>query len=372
MIYLISAIGITTVLYTVLIYRFRCGWKRLPEINTLHRTSGQVFISLIVPFRNEQNNITHLVQNITRQRFSPDHLEVVMVDDHSSDNGPEVLEALQKKNHWLKIVSSHGHGKKEALRKGISSATGELIVTTDADCRFGKDWLQTIAETYLKFNPDMIVMPVSMDNGKSLLDKFQQTDYLSLQMATAGAFGIDKPIISSGANLAFKKKSFLETSHSVPGKSFLSGDDVFLLHAFKHHAFKIIYLKSAQAIVNTSPARNFGQFISQRMRWGGKSRGYNDLFAWLTALLIFITNSALAIFPALALLNTSYIWVWIAAILIKATADWHLLKAGKTFFAVTLRPMQFLFFSLVYPYYVLIAGTGSLFFKERWKDRRGR
>ncbi|WP_232526513.1 glycosyltransferase [Marinilabilia rubra] len=356
-----------------MIFQFRSGWLKLPEINTGHHFHGRVFISVIIPFRNEEENLLKLVKNLSEQRFSPHHMEIVLVDDHSTDNGFETAKQLQKSHQWLKIVSSKKQGKKAALRSGISSATGELIVTTDADCHFSRDWLQTIAETYLEKNPDMIVMPVGMESGKRWIDRFQQNDYLALQLATAGAMGNGNPIISSGANLAFKKKSFLETSKNIQGTQYLSGDDVFLLHTFKSQSFRIIYLKSAQAMAKTYPADSLKQFLLQRMRWGGKSKGYEDHFARNTALTILIVNTFIAIMPFIALFfGIQFFTIWVAAVLIKTSADWSLLNSGKSFFSVRTGLPAFLSFSLIYPYYILTAGVGSLFIRESWKDRKGR
>jgi hypothetical protein len=211
-----------------------------------------------------------------------------------------------------------------------------------------------------------------MEAGPNWLAKFQQNDYLALQMATAGALGIDKPIISSGANLAFRKKAFLEASKLLHGENYLSGDDVFLLHTFKSLSFRIIYLKSVQAMVKTNPANSLKQFLFQRMRWGGKSKGYKDPFALFTALTILITNSTLAILPFLSLISVSALWSWLVFMLIKIIVDRCLVNSGKDFFSVTTSLPMFLSCSLVYPFYILMAGTGSLFFKERWKDRTGR
>jgi cellulose synthase/poly-beta-1,6-N-acetylglucosamine synthase-like glycosyltransferase len=372
MIYYLIFTGFVIIAYTVIICKFCIGWQRLPEISTSHNSRIKVFISVIIPFRNEEENLPGLIQNISEQQFPHHLMEVVLVNDHSTDNGIEKLEALRTEHHWLKVISSAGRGKKEALKRGISSATGEVIVTTDADCHFWKDWLQTIAETYFSLNPDMIVMPVGMEAGPNWLAKFQQNDYLALQMVTAGALGIDKPIISSGANLAFRKKAFLEASKLLHGENYLSGDDVFLLHTFKSLSFRIIYLKSVQAMVKTNPANSLKQFLFQRMRWGGKSKGYKDPFALFTALTILITNSTLAILPFLSLISVSALWSWLVFMLIKIIVDRCLVNSGKDFFSVTTSLPMFLSFSFVYPFYILMAGTGSLFFKERWKDRTGR
>ncbi|MFO8000344.1 MAG: glycosyltransferase [Marinilabilia sp.] len=372
MIFIILFTGLITGLYAFLILSFSKGWENIPEISTHHRTRERVFISVIIPFRNECHNLKELIENITQQSFSTHHLEVVMVDDHSRDQGPEHLEQLQKSHHWLKVVESEGAGKKEALRHGISTATGELVITTDADCRFGKDWLQTIAEAYLDSSPDMLVMPVSMDTGRNKLSRFQQIEYLALQMTTAGAFGIGKPFLCSGANLAFRKKSFLEAARFAKGRQYLSGDDVFLLQAFKKQNFRIKYLRSPQAMVKTTPAPSLRDFFVQRMRWSGKSPAYQDNFARQTALLILLTNAWAAILPFLSAISTIFAAVWAAMMIIKAVVDRKLLNAGNRFFSVRIKAGNFIVFSLLYPFYALITGLGSLLFKEKWKERTGK
>ncbi|MGM0376361.1 MAG: glycosyltransferase [Bacteroidota bacterium] len=371
MTYFASITIIITGLYAGLLLFFKKGWLRLSEVNTQHTPRYRLFISVIIPFRNEAQNIENLVKDLHNQTFSPHHLEVIMVDDHSSDCGHEQLETLKKELPWLRLTRSKDHGKKAALQQGISAATGELIVTTDADCRFGKNWLQTIAETYIKSSPDMIAMPVEMKNNRNLFSRFQQLDYLALQMVTAGAFGLGKPILCSGANLAFKKKSYLEASSSAPGRNYLSGDDVFLLQAFKQHAFKIEYLKSAQAMVHTFPASTLSGFFTQRMRWGGKTPGYRDRFALQTALIVFATNVWAAALLLLAIAFPATILLWAGLIAIKTGTDWRFLNAGKRFFSAKVQPLHFLMFSLLYPFYITAAGIGSLLFKEKWKDRKG-
>lgn len=359
-------------IYSGFLLMFRHGWHRLKEVNTQHKLSGNVFISVIVPYRDEAHNLEALIHELSRQRFSYHHLEVIMVDDGSEDGGPELLKRIQTKFSWLRLFYSDGSGKKHALRYGISRATGELIVTTDADCRVGKDWLQTIAEGYISSNPDMIVMPVEMVGGNSILENFQQIDYLAMQMVTAGAIGEDRPVICSGANLAFKKKSFLEASRYAEGRDYLSGDDVFLLHAFKGLGFKVVYLKSVQAMVRTVPARSFKEFLLQRMRWGGKSIGYKDRFTRMTVLIILLTNSVVAFLFCASFRNVWALLVWVAVFLIKMLSDWYLLSSGKSFFSFTLPVFHFLIYSLFYPFYIVVAAIGSLVTKERWKQRKGK
>ena len=371
MIFILSITILVTGLYIWLLLYFERGWKRLTEVNTQHANQHPVFISVIIPFRNESQNIDNLIYDLRNQTFSPHHLEVIMVDDYSSDSGPKHLQSLKKELPWLRLIQSKDHGKKAALRQGITSATGELIITTDADCRFGKNWIQTIAETYIKSTPDMIVMPVAIKNNRDLFSQFQQLDYLALQMVAAGALGMGTPILCSGANLAFKKKSYLEVSRSLPGQKYLSGDDVFLLQAFNQRAFKIRYLKSAQSMIHTYPTPTSKEFFIQRMRWGGKTPGYRNPFASGTALIVFATNVWAAILLFFAIAYPPSILVWIAVMAVKTGTDWSLLNTGKRFFSAKIQPLHFLMFSFLYPFYITTAGIGSLLFKENWKDRKG-
>lgn len=372
MIFIVSITILVAGFYAGLMLYFEKGWSRLTEVNTQHNYRHRVFVSVVIPFRNEAPHIENLFEDLRNQTFSAHHLEVIMVDDHSSDPGPEKFTTLQKEIPWLKLIRSLKYGKKAALQQGISSATGELIITTDADCRFGKNWLQTISEAYVQSSADMIVMPVEMKTNQGFLSKFQQLDYLALQMVTAGAFGRGKPILCSGANLAFKKKSYLEAIQSTPGQNYLSGDDVFLLQAFKKQAFKIKYLKSAQSMVHTYPASTLKEFLFQRMRWGGKTPGYQDRFAIETALIVFASNVWTAALLLLSVFYSPAIPFWAALIIIKTSTDWKFLNAGKRFFSVQIKPFHFLMFSIVYPFYISVAGTGSLFLKERWKARKGK
>ncbi len=368
---LLSAITILSLGgYTILLLLLIKGWNGLPESTPEMSEQPTVFVSVIVPFRNEESNLPNLLQCLDQQNYSFHHLEVILANDHSLDNGPPWVKEQMKSRPWLKMVHSQGKGKKQALRTAIASTTGELIVTTDADCSFGKGWIKSHTETYLKENPDLIVAPVSMEGGEALSAGFQTLDYLALQMTTAGAIGLKCPVICSGANLAFRKTAWCAASRSMPGENFLSGDDVFLLHAMKKNTFKTTYLKSTTSIVKTPPAPSLSDFIVQRARWGGKSKAYRDATTLGIALLVFSVNMALVILLVAAFWHPSLFWIWVAAISIKAIADWQLLSRGNRFFSVPLSWPSFILFSLIYPFYVVVAGLAGIMLPVTWKGRK--
>ena len=102
----------------------------------------EVSLSVIIPARNEANNIENLLLDLQKQQYSD--FEVIVVDDHSEDNTLEVVERFIQSNPWCRLLSNLHSGKKAALTLGIESAKGSIIVTTDADCRISSGWLSAL------------------------------------------------------------------------------------------------------------------------------------------------------------------------------------------------------------------------------------
>jgi len=141
------------IVYLFTIGLFLYGWFRIKPFRTkLHRP---VPVSVIVAVRNEEENIKTLLESIGRQDYPRHLVEVILVNDHSSDNTLEVL----KEYTWVKVISlENKFGKKEAIKSGIENARNELIVTTDADCVLPVNWLATYA-AYFEANKSRFQIP---------------------------------------------------------------------------------------------------------------------------------------------------------------------------------------------------------------------
>ena len=106
------------------------------------------FISVVIPFRNESQNIIANLKSIESQLYPVDKFEVIYVNDFSDDNSLEMLKSNIKKNN-IRVLSvpedySQNAHKKRAIRYGIENANGGIIVTTDADCIYDEEWLQSV------------------------------------------------------------------------------------------------------------------------------------------------------------------------------------------------------------------------------------
>ena len=157
------------------------NWLSIPKF-TYSDQVCKTKISIIIAMRNEEANIISCLQAISEQNYSSTLFEVIVVDDHSSDNSISVVKQFSQSHKdaisifllELKEGSSENRFKKMAISEGIKKASGELIITTDADCIAGKNWLKCIASYYEKYNPvftvDSFIGPVHF-RGLFAVDK---------------------------------------------------------------------------------------------------------------------------------------------------------------------------------------------------------
>ncbi len=91
-------------------------------------------ISVIIPCFNEENTIKKIVEKVKENsNFS---LEIIIIDDHSSDKTREIIENDLKTKVDLIILNDQNYGKGFSVRKGIDAATGDIILIQDADLEY--------------------------------------------------------------------------------------------------------------------------------------------------------------------------------------------------------------------------------------------
>jgi glycosyltransferase involved in cell wall biosynthesis len=153
-----------------------------------------VGVSVIIACRNEEKNLPHLLNDLYSQDYNTDLFEIIIIDDNSDDKTLTIASA-NKHIKNLKVLINPGRGKKSAIAAGIEKASGELIITTDADCRMGKSWISAIASYYELSRPDMIIAPVQLENKPGFPGRFMELEFLSLQGITAGTALAANPVI---------------------------------------------------------------------------------------------------------------------------------------------------------------------------------
>lgn len=388
--------------YTAIIIYYAIAWLSLPnwQLATtqpipkgLADSPITAQLSIIIPARNEEDNIGACIQSILKQSYSKNLYEIIVVNDHSTDATASIVKTFNEPNiKCIDLINFIGNEtnsfKKKGIEVGIAQANGELIITTDADCVAPPNWLQTIAAFYEEKKPDLIVMPVSIfpsPSGEGLgvrfIEIFQALDFMTLQGITGSAVHKKIHSMCNGANLAYTKKAFNTVNGFAGINNIASGDDMMLMHKiYSENKKGIVYLKSAAVIVQTKPVKTITEFINQRIRWASKADKYEDKRMLPVLIVVYFFNVLLLILPIVAILSnfkflifnfqfsTLQFWFWV--LLFKMVIEIIFLIPVAKFFNKL--PLLFLF-PLMQPFhiiYTVIAGWLGKFGGYSWKGRQ--
>lgn len=200
-------------------------------------------ISIVIPAYNEQKNIKKCLDSIKAQDYDGP-FEIIICDNNSSDNTAQIA----RNGGATMVVSEERPGVIFARETGTQVAKGEIIVQTDADTYYEKNWLSRIIETFEK-NPEVV----------AVIGSFKFFDGPWWGKAFSGLlFGITnlvyklsgKMIYIPGANTAFRKKFF----HGYNLNLDQGGDEVALLKELKKEG-KILFLRKNAVLTSARRLR---------------------------------------------------------------------------------------------------------------------
>ena len=330
------------------------------------------FITIIVPVRNEEENILALLKGISEQTYPKHKFEVIVADDSSTDNTRTLVENYAANaNISIKLIKViEGNGKKKAIEKAIIKSVGALIVTVDGDCLIKASWIGAINAYYQNYKPKMICGGVTFWGERSFFEKMQTIEFASLTGSGAACLKAGFPNMCNGANLAYEKKAFYEVGGFTGNETIASGDDEFLMHKIaKRYPGKVHFLKSSATVVYTKPIKSINEFISQRRRWASKWKHYQFKSIKLLALFIFFYNSLLIITFAMSIIGL-YSWnAWFIQVVFKMLTEYVFLGIVLFYFGKRINLFIFMVTALVYPFYVVIFGLISRRESYQWKGR---
>jgi cellulose synthase/poly-beta-1,6-N-acetylglucosamine synthase-like glycosyltransferase len=359
------------VIYAILINYYHKAWNQQQEYIPTHQPPS-VFISVVIAVRNESTSITGLLNSLNQQSYPKNLYQVILVDDHSTDDTWTVLKnsyypGLEQTSFQLKEET----GKKKAIERAISIARGTLIVTTDADCRFHADWLLTIAGFYESTRAKFIAAPVTIATNRSFLSIFQSLDFLTLQGITAASVYKRFHTMCNGANLAYEKEAFTTVNGFEGIDGIPSGDDMLLMHKiYRQYPNHVLYLKSKSAIVTTAAAESWSAFFHQRIRWASKADRYDDKRIFWVLLLVYLLNLCFLIVVVASFWRNIWLFFGCILLLAKILIEFPFVHAVAVFFGQQKWTKYFPFLQPFHILYTIIAGWLGKFGSYKWKERR--
>lgn len=334
--------------------------------------------SIIIPARNEEDNIGRCVESILNNNYPSNLFEVIVVDDYSTDKTVKVVESLQKKYFNLKLIElsktlSGGKlnsYKKKAIETGIQQAKEEWIVTTDADCVVTKAWLSSYNEIIQNKKPVFVAAPVQLINTGTFVSIFQCLDFLSLQGITAASVSAGFHSMCNGANLGYHKTAFYNVNGFAGIDNIASGDDMLLMHKIQQKSpGGITFLFTKNAVVQTAVMPDWRSFFNQRIRWASKADSYDDKRVFLILLLVYLLNLFLFIIPFFMFFYPVLLFWWVGFVLIKTIGELFFMFPVSKFYDEKKLLWWFPIMQVPHIVYTVIAGWLGKFGKYKWKGR---
>ncbi|MDX2305887.1 MAG: glycosyltransferase [Microscillaceae bacterium] len=351
-------------------------WYLIPVFKiTDFSQASEPRISVIIPVRNEAANILYLLEDLNLQSLDKKYFEVIVVDDFSEDETFSLLLSFQKTVLYsLKIISLQERNlispKKKAISEAVQVAQGELIVTTDGDCRVKKEWLEVLWKFYKKKDARLISGAVTFEQEKTLFEKMQTVEFASLIGSGAACLRMGFPNMCNGANLAYPKTAFLEVGGYQGVDRIASGDDEFLLHKIaRKYPGQVFFLKHSQNIVSTYAKLNWAEFFNQRKRWSSKWKYYQDKRIKILAFFIFVVNCVLLASLGLAVLGFYSFERFLIHLLIKFLIEFTFLGIILAYLDKKKFILYIPLVQLVYPLYVMFFGLVAQGKSYSWKGR---
>ena len=351
----------------ILIYCFSILYLAISFAITKNDTSNNnqnKTVSILIPFKNEEQNLRSLLNDLVNQNYPKEKLELIFIDDKSTDKGKKIIKEFEEKHQHITYISSTENGKKNALKIGTQKATSEIIIHTDADVILNRNWVNSIVNS---FNDEKILLSFGsvIFEYNSFFEKLQSLELISLSGIAASSGIIKHPILISGANLAYRKnlkQTFVDSINNIA-----SGDDMFFLEKVKNeYPNSIKYIKDTNNIVRTKAEKSIRSFIHQRIRWAGKTKKIKDVEVILSGLISFLANISIIVILISSIWSNLILFMIIALIIKFFTELIALTIYSKHFNQLKLIALfPILFF--IYPVYIISIASSSLFIKPKWK-----
>ncbi len=362
---LVTALGIFTLHYVYFLTRVRLG---LLALGTHPCSSDDPPVTIVIAARNEEDRIAPCLESLCRLDYPAGRLEVIITDDHSGDHTIAVARSFTGCLHGLRILepdsagSTASRGKTAALRRGIDLATGEIILTTDADCVVPSGWVRSMV-AHFRSDVALVSGPVREAGGRNFLGRLESLEFLGLITTGAGLIGAGRPIICNGANLAYRR-----TAYEAVGGFTGTSDDESLMNAIVHRKVgTVAFAADPSAMVITRSENTVGRFLRQRIRWASKRGRYEDPTILVTLVLLYaFFLSVLA--TACLIPQDALLAVPLAVVLVgKALIEWAALRAGARLLGDRVPLLPFLVAELLHVPYIVIAAAVGQIAALRWR-----
>lgn len=329
-------------------------------------------VSIVIPARNEEDNLPILLDSLLQLDYPSDKLQVIIANDQSDDRTREIAESYEARFQCdYKVIDAFDEGnanlrgRVRPIAQAIDHATGDIFCITDADCVVPSSWIRAVTSYFVD---DIglvggITLPHKSAAQKNLFAALETLDWAFLLGASSTLSGRGHSQAIIGNNLSISREAY-EAAGTYRNIPFSITEDLALLNAVQGTGrFRSVLPADRETLMRTRPIASFPGLISQRRRWlkgGAKIKGFG-LFVLIYGYLAHVT------WPLWFLLFGVSGFIWLAILLLgDGAVIYRVFKLAKQRRIITLLPLYPLY-AFVYPLTITI----SYLFTHRvkWKGR---
>lgn len=356
---------LATVGYLAQMLFLRAGLEKATRIPTV--AGFQPNVSIVVAARNEEHRLAECLRSLIRTDYPPEKLEIIVVNDGSTDNTAEVIRSFIGQHPSLRMITTtpgtgNLRGKANAIAQGIEGSRGEVLMFTDADCSVTPGW---VSESVKYFDDETGAV-----GGFTLLDVnrtfegIQALDWIFLFGLSSSAAGWNVPLTAIGNNLSVRRSAYDATGGYARIPFSVTEDYALVQSILRNTSYRVRFPVDAMTLVRSNACQTWSQLCRQKQRWG--VGGLDMIFP---GMMIMAIGWSAKLSLALLLLSGHFIpfvLLTICTILAEFYFLWKPLKKFGALQIVKYLPAFTIYFSV----YVLVIPLIA-YFSQRvvWKER---
>lgn len=253
------------------------GLMLVVVVGLIHRPRSRLgdarpSVSVVIPAHNEARDLAETLTSLAKQHYDGP-LELVIVNDRSTDATEEIIRRFIDSDSRFRLVnvtesSRRLSPKVNAVNEGIRASSGDIVVTSDADCLYRENWVTGMVA---HFRPEVVMVVGYVESSRpgqtaNFRQRFETTDWLSLMLTSRSLLRFGFAFASSANNQAYRRSAFEAASGFGAAGRAPSGDEDLLVQRLAPFG-EIVFAEIPETRVLTRPMPSWPALLRQRRRW---------------------------------------------------------------------------------------------------------
>ncbi|MBI1806002.1 MAG: glycosyltransferase [Ignavibacteria bacterium] len=260
---------LATIGYIAQIFFLRAGIEKATRISTV--MDAQPSVSIVVAARNEEHRIAECLRSLIRIDYPPEKIEIIVVNDGSTDRTAEIIGSFMGQHPSLRIVTSKAgsgnlRGKANAVAQGIDVSTGEILMFTDADCYVPPGWVSATVKYFT--DETGVVGGFTLLDADRTFEGMQALDWIFLFGLSSAAAGWNVPLTAIGNNLSVRRSAYNATGGYQKIPFSVTEDYALVQSILRNTKYRLRFPADSMTIVRSKACQTWSQLYHQKQRWG--------------------------------------------------------------------------------------------------------